>query len=327
MIDFLALGESLIDLISSKYIESLSKANHFDVFVGGQPTNLAINMAKLGYRSALATCLGSDGLGRKALSYFQASGVITDYVQVTEQSPTSLAMITRKTTGTPEFIIYRGADGLLKSNPAIKNIAKDIRIIHTSAFALSRDPTRETILDIIKFAKNQKHLITFDPNYHPHIWPDKKDFIETIKDVLPYIDITKPSIEDSERLFGSGLTPIEYLEKFLAWGVKTVILTMGKSGVYVSTNDGCSFEIQPNDINPSDVTGAGDAFWSGLLSGLLEDKTLQDAACMGQVMAEYKLHKFGPITTFPDKEQLFLNAQQIQYKTLRLKPSQTKKRR
>jgi fructokinase len=47
-----------------------------------------------------------------------------------------------------------------------------------------------------------------------------------------------------------------------------------------------------------DVTGAGDAYWSGMLSGLLEGLSPIESAQRGQTIAEYKIGILGPIKQF-----------------------------
>lgn len=41
-------------------VEALASAKKFHIFAGGQPANLAIDLAILGKRTALAACVGSD---------------------------------------------------------------------------------------------------------------------------------------------------------------------------------------------------------------------------------------------------------------------------
>jgi fructokinase len=310
--DTLALGEALIDLISDGVVESLSHASHYQRFVGGQVTNLTINMARLGKLATLATCLGDDGLGQYIFHELKKASVITDFVQFTSEAPTAVSLIARQTK-TPDFTIYRGADTRLTSTPALDDAVISSQIVHTSAFALSREPTRSTVLHALELASTHGKLVSLDPNYHPHIWPDVPDFVNTLQDACKFVHITKPSLDDCTRIFGNGHSPAEYAQRFLDWGLKTVIITMGVDGALLATDDGARFQIHPNNIPVSDVTGAGDAFWAGLLAAMVEGQTPLDAARSGQVIAEIKLREMGPISKMPTWEEIQNRVQTINY--------------
>ena len=288
------LGESVVDLLSSEPVDSLEDATLFEQFPGGEVSNLATNLSQLGYKTALGTCIGKDSFGAYLKDHLSQAGVNLDYLQISDNAPTTLIPITRS-SGTPDFLIYRGADQYLTLTDALLTAANKSDCIHTSAFALSRDPCRSTILAILEANQNQDKIISLDPNYHPDIWPDLPDFPSYLQDLFKYVTITKPSLDDSIRIFGPGLEPIQYLENFLNLGPEIVSLTMGSEGSLLGTAQGDRIHIQPNSTSVVDITGAGDAFWSGLLAGLYEGHSPLTAARLGQVIAEHKIGFSGPI--------------------------------
>ena len=294
-VPFLLLGESVVDLISTDKIDSLQQAACFQRYAGGQVSNLASNLVRLGYPAALGTCLGNDGPGRFLQDHLARTGVNLDQLQFTDEASTTLVSVARQ-EGTPDFNIYRGADHYLSISDKLLAAASESEFIHTSAFALSRDPCRSTILAILEANQNAGKTISLDPNFHPKIWPDQPEFISVLKDLFKYITITKPSLDDSIRIFGQGLEPIQYLGKFLDLGPEIVLLTMGSAGSLLGTDKGERIQIHPNPVKVVDVTGAGDAYWSGLLAGLYEGHSTLTAAKIGQAVAEYKIGFVGPIS-------------------------------
>ena len=312
--DLIAIGESVIDFISDEITDHVGNASRYKLFLGGQVTNLATNVARLGKSVTLATCLGADGLGRFLLQDLQDKGVNTTFVQKTPHAPTTLSIISRSLK-TPDFVIHRGADAHLGFSQPLLDIIHRCSIVHTSAFALSQDPARSTIFNLLAEAKSQNRVITLDPNYHPNIWPDNPDFIDLLKLAFQYATITKPSIEECHRLLGPGKSPLEYTEVFKEWGANIVIITMGKEGVFVSDREGNCFMVQPNLIEVTDVTGAGDAFWSGVITGILNGHSVLDSVRAGQVIAEIKLKQLGPIADMPAWDQIIDTSKTIQYST------------
>jgi len=206
---------------------------------------------------------------------------------------------------TPDFIIYRGADSAISLEDGQQEAIHSSRIVHTSAFALSREPARTTILQAIKTARQNGCLVSLDPNYHPRIWPDVADFQSVLLEAYRSVSITKPSLDDCARLFGPSLSPLAYTERFLSWGPEIVALTMGQQGVLLSTADGTVHRIKPSNAVVADVTGAGDAFWAGLLIALLDGYPPYEAACFGQMVAETKISVVGPLPKLPDRASLY----------------------
>jgi sugar/nucleoside kinase (ribokinase family) len=78
--------------------------------------------------------------------------------------------------------------------------------------------------------------------------------------------VIKLSLDDSVRIFGTRPSADDYLDLFLELGPKIVLLTRGKEGTILGTASGNRYQILPNQVDVVDVTGAGDAFWSGVFN-------------------------------------------------------------
>ena len=312
---FLLLGEAVVDLISTEIVPSLKNANSFRKFAGGEVSNLAMNLSRLGFSAALGACVGNDGFGNFLHDQIAQAGVNLDLLQTTMEAPTTIIPVTQH-TGTPDFSIYRGADRHLTLTDQLLTAVDTCKAIHTSAFALSQDPCRSTILQILRIVREKGLLLSFDPNFHPSIWSDLQDHQAFLRDIFRQFTVTKPSLDDSTRIMGPGLEPVEYLERFLDLGPEIVALTMGNQGVLLGTSSGERVHIHANSVPVVDVTGAGDAFWSGLLIGLLEGKTALESAKIGQAIAEYKIGILGPVQKFPPIRMLNGYAKEITVKIL-----------
>ncbi|MFN2214332.1 MAG: carbohydrate kinase family protein [Anaerolineales bacterium] len=309
--EFFAIGEAVIDFISTAIAASLASAKKFHAYVGGQPTNLAIDLALLGKNTGIASCVGADGFGDYIIQYLKDSRVNTDRIQQTEAAPTSISIIARHTI-TPDFVINRGADAYLQANSGHEDVVANSRIVHSSAFALSREPARSVVMDSLRLADKNDCLVTFDPNYHPKIWPDTDEMVDKLKSVYQSVDVTKPSLDDCKRIFGKNMPPKECAERFLDWGAKVVLITMGSQGVFLAIGDsGERYRIQPENVDVADVTGAGDAFWAGYLAAILDGSSQIEAATLGQVVAEAKVGVMGPITDMPSIDALKERARSV----------------
>ena len=307
----------MIDLISDDVVDSIGEAAHFERFLGGQPTNLAVNMVLLEKKASLAACVGEDGFGRYIFDQLKARNVNVDYVQFTGQANTTHHVIARNDQ-TADFISSRGADAYLTYTSAMGEAATSSRIVHTSAYGLTRDPARTTILRILREAREQGCIISLDPNYHPKIWPDTADdFVSLLMETFHLVDIAKPSLDDCIRLFGDGFDAKNYVKKFLDWGCRIVLLTMGKEGLLLATADGKTVHIHSDPVSVTDTTGAGDAYWAGFFNAFLDGASPLEAARFGQVIAQIKIQTAGPLNELPaDRITLYQRALSVPYTDL-----------
>jgi fructokinase len=302
-LDVLAIGEALIDLISEATQLSLVDAPRYVMYCGGQAANVALNVSRLGGTSAIMARIGDDFLGLFLRHHLARAGVETAFLQVAPKTPTTIAMVTRHTT-TPDFAIYRGADAQLVPGDMPISLLPTTSLVHTSAFALSREPACSTVLAFIVEAHAHGCLISFDPNYHPRLWEMEADPLAIFAKICPYVFLAKPSLDDCIRLFGTGIDPEKYVERFLAMGVHEVVLTMGQSGVLHGDERGITY--YPNkQVEVVDVTGAGDSFWAGLLLAKLDGYATAEAIRVAQAVAEIKLQQVGALSQNIDRNALY----------------------
>ena len=307
-LELLAVGETLVDFISHEMAHSLRTASQFSRYLGGQPANVAVYVAKLGGRSAVITKLGSDYFGEYVEDQLQHHGVNTESVSRTDEAATTNAFVTR-TVSIPDFQVNRGADALLAVRQVNEEMISRARIVHTSAFALSKDPQRLAVRRAMRLGSRLGKIVTLDPNYDPRVWPDKAEAWEVLAEVMPYVTIIKPSLEDARRLFDFNMDE-ETLEEtalneFHDLGARVVILT--RSGGVVTVSDNGSVErVGPlPKVRVENVTGARDAFWSALLMAHLDGKDWPEAVRFAHEVASLKLKVEGHVERMIDRETLY----------------------
>ena len=291
-IDLLAIGELVADLISTDYSEGLAEAKEFKMFQGGSPANVAANVNYLGKNAVIISCVGNDGIGHFLLNEIKKIGLKDTLVQVSKTKPTSIILV-GKSTRTPEFIAYRGADFELEH---IDNeLLKLSTIVHTTAFALSRQPSQLVILDAFRTARTFGKIISVDWNFAPSIWgeDDGKAVFEKVMALQPYL---KVSLDDMERFFGCVESIEEYKAMLDNHPDSFICLTCGKDGVwYREKNSGWHFQPPTPISTVIDTTGAGDAFWAGFMVALLEHQSIKECITNALLIASKKIQKQGPL--------------------------------
>lgn len=297
--DLLTIGELLVDMISNEYDDTFM-TDGYTKFPGGSPSNIAINVQKLGVCAQVVSAVGEDGFGDFLLRRLEREGLNTQLIQRLRM-PTSMVVVS-KSRVTPVPIFYRGADRELSYTPLLDEALFNSKVVHFSSWPFSGFPSRLAAERALDAAKERGGVIGFDPNYHSGVWGEGEDGIQYIKSVLSKADFVKPSEEDAERLFGPD-TPTRQLEKFLACGAKLVILTLGKDGALVS-NGKETREFATMATEVIDTTGAGDAFWSGFYAAIIKNYPLEDALQFGFAVSAYKLKYHGAIADLPRLEEI-----------------------
>ncbi|MGC9523309.1 MAG: carbohydrate kinase family protein [Anaerolineae bacterium] len=302
--DLLAIGELLVDLISTEPADSLSTARAFERHQGGSPANIAVNTARLGGRAAMMADVGDDAFGAFLVEALARAGVATDYITTDPDAHTSLVFVARTTT-TPDFLPLRDADWRLTADgDALARAIARTRAVHTSTWPLSREPARSLVQAALQMAQAQGKLTSLDPNYSPRVWPDRQEALAVLEATLPHVAIVKPSRDDAARLFGEPLSNEDILRRFHAMGPEIVILTMGAEGTLLFES-GETTHIPARPIEVVDATGAGDAFWSGFLLAKLEGLSTLHAGYVAREIVERKLQTVGPLPSSLDREAIY----------------------
>ena len=302
-LDLLAVGETLVDLISLEEADSLFEAQAFKKYLGGSPANIAVYVAKLGGRSAVISKTGIGAFGQFLKAELRHAGVQTEYMVMDHHVHTSVIFISR-TQGTPDFEAFRDGDFRLEPAEIKEEAVARARVIHASMWPLSREPSRSAVERVFRLAQDHGKIISLDPNYSPQIWPDYPEAKAVIEQMMGYATITKPSLDDAKRLFGEGDSVDDYIAQFHAMGPSVVVFTLGADGMVLSIKGEQQF-IPAQSVEVVDATGAGDAFWAGFIVALLDDQPLERCVCFAREVVGRKLTTVGPLPDDIDRQALY----------------------
>jgi sugar/nucleoside kinase (ribokinase family) len=108
-----------------------------------------------------------------------------------------------------------------------------------------------------------------------------------------HIDVISPNLVEAQAIYGEH-SPDDLVNAMLADGAQCVALRMGTLGSIVANQDGKRHHIGAvSGSSIVDQTGAGNTYCGGLLAGLIQKKSLQEAGVMAAVSASYCLEQVG----------------------------------
>ena len=134
---------------------------------------------------------------------------------------------------------------------------------------------------------------------------DIDNIFDGIEDLLPLVDICIASAEFSQKLFGT--TDVEHGLRELSsrFGCAVTGATVGDRGSVVLC-DGQLIESRAFAVPGGciDTTGAGDAFRTGLLYGLLTGEPVEESFRMANAVATLKCRGAGARSMLPTETEL-----------------------
>jgi fructokinase len=271
----LAIGESLIDAITTEFVQDLSEARNLAVHAGGSPANLCRFLQICGGSARLVAAVGEDGLGKILLEAMAQTGLDTGNIQILAGHATSMVVV-GKSKGTPDFVPYRDADKYLQ--PVEEALINGAAIVHTTAFALSKAPAQQTILQAFEVAFSKNIPVSVDWNYAEPIWGKDNNALRVLHEIMIYHPLLKVSLDDVSRFTQTDLT-IDGAKSYLhSLPASVTCLTCGAEGVWFKTRQEEWRHLPAGKVTVVDSTGAGDAFWAGFL--LFWTKSLPLDSCV-----------------------------------------------
>jgi len=307
MLDFIACGELLIDFISTESGVSLAQAPAFKKAAGGAPANVAVGMARLGYRAGFMGQVGDDDFGHFLADTLAAAGVDTGGLRFSDEARTALAFVSLRADGERDFMFYRhpSADMLWRPEDMNAAYAASTRIFHYGSISLIGEPSRSATLTALGHARDAGALISYDPNLRLPLWPSAEAARAGMLAGWRHADLAK--VSEEELAFLSGETDLERGARAL-WHdkLRLLVVTLGARGCVYFTPEGGG-RVPGFAVTPVDTTGAGDGFVAGTLAGLLDhdltwdQATIEAALRLGNAVGALTTTQRGAIPSLPTR--------------------------
>lgn len=262
---------------------------------GGQTASAMVALQRLGLKTAYAGRFGSDPEGLFGLETLKEDGVNVDYAEVVDGARNQIAFITIDARNGERTIVWDRDDRLAYApEDAPVEFGSMGRVLHLDA----HDPPA-----CLQLAKNARASGTI-------VSADIDNVYGGLPDLLPFIDIMIGSKEFPHRVTGIVDQRESLVELQARYGCAITGMTLGTQGAVVYC-DG-EFIESPAFEAPGgckDTTGAGDAFHSGFLYGLLRGEDVETCLRYGNAVAAMKCSALGARTGLPTQAQFqkFLN--------------------
>lgn len=274
-VSVVCLGEALIDLTPQQG-SSLVDTTELAVRVGGAPLNVAIHLKRTGIDARFLGTLSSDGFGDRIRALLHRAGVDHHPTNPVD-APTRLAIIDHQDDN-PPFRFYgdRPADAQLTVQDVDRALTPGITALYLSSLLMtdrSSSQAQEAAIQIALADGNV--LIASDPNPRPSAWPSRAGMVEATERLMDVSSLTKLSLDDA-RALGWPVIPEQLMAHLRCRTSVAVVITDGRNGSWFE-DESVLRHTPASPVVEIDPTGAGDAFFAALISGMLQHGQLNGA--------------------------------------------------
>lgn len=325
--DVIAMGRSSIDLYSNDIGAPFVDITSFAAYVGGCPTNISVGTRRLGLRSALLTAVGDDQVGEFILHFLRNEGVETRYIPHKQGRRSSAVVLGIEPPDRFPLTYYRDncADIELTIDDVLATPIAGSQALLISGTGLSKEPSRSATLFAAETAHREGKKVMLDIDFRPDQWHDPRAFGVTLRSALRLVDVvvgtedeinavmlTDPSqvslshsqVSDA-RVSGDINAAIRAL---LDLGPRVLAHKRGAAGstVHLVLNGDVVTQIEAPGfpVKVENILGAGDAFASGFLYGLVNGWDWYRTARLANACGAILVTKHGCANFMPTYEEV-----------------------
>ena len=297
MSKIVVIGSSNTDLIVKvkkfpKAGETIKGASYLQA-MGGKGSNQAVAAHRLGGAVKFVTSLGKDTNGLNSLGYYKEEGLDVSLSLIVEDTSSGIAMIWVDEKGENSIVIISGANEML-SPGYIREIEKEI--LEADLIVLQMEIPYDTVKAICDLAYENKKQILLN------VAPARKLDEDIIKktDIL-IVNETEAEIVSGEIMEHIGEEGI--VDKLLALGAKTVVLTLGKRGCLLK-NDQIYLQVPAFSVKTVDTTAAGDTFCGALAAELSKGRSWHETLEFASAAAAICVTRMGAQPSIPTETEV-----------------------
>ncbi len=320
LFDVVTIGDAIVDLLVSvpddPHITIDGKKAVIDLgakipvgdssfSIGGNATHVAIGLSRLGFRVALAAELGTDEFAEKILKDLDRERVSKNLLKQTPQALSTFTVSLTLGNDRTTFVRHITREHIFSLDQM------QAQWIYLTSMG---EEWEEMYKKTLEFVKETGVKLAFNPGS-----TQLKKGVDSFMNVVKMSDVLFVNKEEAEEmLYGEVLPPEkkEQTESLLfrlqRMGPKCIVITDGENGSYAIDEESKVYMQDSFKEKITEKTGAGDAFSTGFLAGMLSGKDIQECLLWGTADAAGVISKHGGQEGLLTKEELIRKIQQNQ---------------
>ena len=261
----------------------------YHIAYGGKGANQAVAAGRTGADITFIACVGSDDIGARMKEQFVIDGIDTQAVMAVEGTTTGVAMIWVSAEGENCIGISAGANAELTPERLQPHLPL---ISEADVLLMQLESPLNTVELAAQTAQKSGTQVILNPAPAQALPAS----------LLHVVDVITPNETEAQALTGIVVETEADAQKAAdalhAYGIKTVLITLGARGVWVSEQG--KGELVPGfRVQALDTTAAGDTFNGALVTAQLEGLPMAQAIRFAHAAAAISVTRSGAQPSIP----------------------------
>ena len=298
MVDIIVFGSINMDIIVKTPTFPLAgetmATQEYAKNLGGKAANQACACAKLGKNTVFSACVGDDNFGETLVKEVKALGVDIHHIKRITDTNTDIAFVNVCETGQNKIITTLNTNYAMTRGMVDE---LDETFVQASAVVLQMEMPASVGEYILEKAKQHKCLTIF--NQAPVNRINKSSYQNV--DVLVVNEIEAGQLADMD--VNDVVTAKSAAVELLAFGCKSVVITLGDQGAVVRASDEQQ-HIPAYEVENKDTTAAGDSFVGALAVQMSNGKDIVEAVRFATAVSAIAVSREGAAKSIPTKAEV-----------------------
>lgn len=279
-------------------------------YPSGAPAIFIDQVARLGHKAGLISCVGNDDFGWLNIERLRRDGVDTSAISIHPDQVTGTAFVRYREDSERDFVfnIRHSAAGCTQIDAAGRALLDGCRHLHIMGSSLFSARLIAMAEQAIGQVKAQGGTLSFDPNIRKEML-DAPGMREALGAVLRSCDIFLPS--GAELTLLTRATSEEgAIAEILGLGVSCVVVKRGRDGASCHGRDGV-LHMPAFPAIEVDPTGAGDCFGATFVTCRLQGRSVEDSLRYANASGARAVGVRGPMegtSSFPELDAFIARA-------------------
>src|SRR5688572_13656620 len=192
--------------------------------IGGCAANAAVDVAKMGVRTAVVGRVGKDAFGRIVTDFLREAQVDTAHIRVSSTAETSQTLIVNVQGQDRRFIHSFGANAEFRAGDLPVDRLEQYRVLYVGGYLVMPSLDQAELASVFARARKAGVKTVLDV-----VVPGPGEYVSQLEKLLPHVDVFLPKNLEAEMICGKT-DPLQQAELFHKLGAATVVITMGQDG-------------------------------------------------------------------------------------------------